>query len=339
MTGLAGVAVAGFLIAAVLAASPRHGIAARIAAAVSAILLLPNVDSGGAWPCLALALGAAALASPLPCLLAAAGATLFALSPESPVSSVTPVVLALAAVLAGGGVSSTVRARAESEDGLAAPTAATGMVLVAFLLAANGAGLLRWRFALGDGPEALDLRGAGLLLGLALLAGLAGTLLMGARLLAPAVTGVEPLALRLLWPAATLAALAAGHVVQQGSRQRPAALAAGASTVALLVLLAGALTVVLVRRLGPAPAGAREGFERRAAAETAAAVALVWLAAAIAGVEGTTARGTYLSGATLTAVASGLLGLAALAPARFAGARRALLLAALTGAVLLPQTL
>jgi hypothetical protein len=341
VSSLAGTAVLGFLVAAGLAGSPRHGLAARIAAAASATLLLPRVDAAGAWPGLALAAGAVALASPLPCLLAAAGATLTALSPESSTATTAPLFLALAATFAGGAVSSSVRSRVESDRGLSAATAGAGVALVAFLMGSQGGGLLRWTFALGEGAESLPLRGAGLLLGLALLAALGGTLLLGARLLTPAVSAAEPLAFQLLWPAATLVTLAAGHAVVQGARQRPEALAASASTIALLLLLAGALVITLLRRLLPPAAGSSEAsaLETRARRETAVATALVWVAAAVAGVEGMTTRGSYLSTTTLSVAACGLLGLAALAPTRFPTARRTLLLAALAAAVLLPQTL
>jgi len=342
VSALAGLAVPGFLAAAVLAVlSPRFGVAARIAAAVSALFLLPLVDVSGAWPFLALAVGAAALASPLPCLLAAAGATLVALGPESPTGPLAASCLGLAAALAGGAVSSSVRGRAGKGGDPSTVAAVGGAALVAFLLSQNGGGLLRWTFALGGGTERLDLRGAGLLLGLALLAGLAGTLLLVARLLAPAVTGSRLLGLRLLLPAAALAALAAGHVVLQGARQRPEALAAGASTIALLVLLTGALAATLLCSLrSPAADAAADAidWEPRAVRETALATALVWLGAAISGIEGSRIEGTYLTPTTLAVVAYGLLGLAALAPTRFPGARRLLLLVFLTGAVLLPQT-
>src|SRR5262249_60113326 len=114
----------------------------------------------------------------------------------------------------------------------------------------------------GGGPRSL--RGAGLLLGLALLNGLAGTLLETARVLAPKVSGAARLGTRCLWPSATLAVLAAGHIAFRGARQREEALAAGASSVALLVLLAGALAAALLRRLATPSAAATDAadFER-----------------------------------------------------------------------------
>lgn len=122
--------------------------------------------------------------------------------------------------------------------------------------------------------------------------------------------------------------------------------AAGAALVALLVRLDGGgvlLTGALVATLGcvlvahvPAVPPAENP---RAARETALAVALTWLAVALAGWEGWRAEGTYFCRSAAGAAAAGLFGFGGLAPTGLPGTRRLLLLVALAAAVLFPEAL
>ncbi len=336
MTVAAALSSAGFLAAAVGSAlGPRFSTGARALAAVSALVFLPEIDAPSSWPFLALAAGAALLGSPLPCVLAAAGSFRMLLHPESASVSVTPALMALAAALAAGALSSTLRVRCENGAEPSDLVGAAGAALVALLVSADGGALLRWGFALGSGPARLELRGAGLVLGLALLASLGGTLLLAAHRLAPSVAGAREWGLRLMVPGAALALLGAAHVALQGLRQGEA-LAGEAEGLVALVLVSGALATALAfaYRTPPPPSG--NGWTERA---TALAVGLAWLAVAAAGWECWRSEGTYLCPRAATAAAAGLLGLGALAPGALPGTRRLLLVAGLALAVLFPHAL
>jgi hypothetical protein len=335
LTVAAATSAAGFLAAAVAAAlGPPLRVAARVLAALSAlVLLLPGIE---VRPSVALALGAAALASPLPCVLAAAGSVLVLVFPEATAGSVASVVLGFAAALGAGAASSTLEARLV-EGKPAWPIAGlAGAGLVTLLLRLDGGAVLRWGFALGSGPARIELRGAGLLLGLALLASLGGTLLVIAHRLAPAVEGACELGLRLLLPGASLALLAVPHVILEGFRQGREMLATEADVLVGLVVLGGALAVALATSLRMGPGVASPSAEGWAERETAIAASLVWLAAALTGWECWRSEGAYLCARAATAVSIGLVGLAATAPTALVGTGRALLLAALVLAVLFP---
>jgi hypothetical protein len=335
LTAAAALSAAGFLAAALAAAlGPPLRVAARVLAALSAlVLLLPGIE---VRPAVALALGAAALASPLACVLAAAGSLLVLVFPEAAGGTAASVVLGFAAALACGAVWSTLDARL-AEGKPAWPLAGVaGAGLVLLLLRLDAGAVLRWGFALGSGPARVEMRGAGLLLGLALLASLGGTLLVVAHRLAPAVEGTRELGLRLLLPGATLVLLAVAHVALQGLRQGREVLAAEADDLVGLVVLAGALAAALAASLRPAPAAVSAAAEGWAERETAVAVSLVWLAAALAGWECWRAEGTYLCARAAVAVSAGLVGLAATVPTGLVATRRVLLLAALVLAVLFP---
>jgi len=183
------------------------------------------------------------------------------------------------------------------------------------------------------GASRLELPGAGLLLGLALLACLGGTLLLLAHFLAPGVAGARLLGLRFLLPGAALCVLAVAHITLQGLLQKKDALAAAVTDVAALVLLTGVLACALARDLADIPASSPP-HDARAARETALAVALTWLALAVAGGEGWRAAGTYLGPSVARVASAGLFGFAAVVPTRLPGTRRLLLLAGLVGAAL-----
>ncbi len=338
MSLAAALSVPCLLAAAVLSAlGPRFAVAARVLAAASALLLLTLVESPSSWPFLALALGASALASPLPCVLATAGATLAAVRPDAAGLPLAAVVLALGAAAAAGAVSSSVRAQLETGADPARLAALAGFALVVLLLTVDGGRVLRWSFGLGGGGGRLELPGASLLLGLALLACLGGTLLLLAHSLAPAVSGARLLGLRLLLPGATLAALAAAHTGLRGFLRQKEALAAGADSLAALVLLTSALAVALVRVWASDASSPVDG--RLAERETAVAAALAWVAVTAAAWGGWRDEGTYLTREAATMASGGLIGLAAIVETRLPGARRLLLFATLAATVLFPEAL
>jgi hypothetical protein len=339
LTVAASLSTAGFLAAAVgFALGPRFSRAARALAAVAALLFLPGIDSPSTWPLLALAGGAALLGSPLPSVLAAAGSYRLLLQPELSSVSAAPAFMALAAAVAAGALSSTLRARGEDGGTASDLAAAAGGALVLVLVSADGGALLRWGFALGSGPERVEMRGAGLVLGLALLASLGGTLLLAAHRLAPSVAGARGLGLQLLLPGAALSLLGAAHVAWQGVRRGTAALGEEADLLVALVLVAGALATALAsafRTPSESPSSATLGAER----ETALAVGLAWLAVAAVGGDCWRTEGTYLCPRAAAAAAAGLFGLAALAPGALAVTRRLLLAAGLVLPVLFPGVL
>ncbi len=340
MSLAAGLAVPGFLAAAAFSVlGSRFAVTGRVLAVLSVLLLLPVIEARSSWPFLALAAGAAALGSPLPSVLAAAGATLAALHPEAAGAPIAPVFLGLAAALAAGSVSSSVRARRDKGADPAGLVAFAGAALVALLLTLDGGRVLRWAFGLGAGTSRLELPGAGLLLGLAFLACLAGTLLLVAHRLAPAVSGARLLGLRFLLPGAAFGVLATVHIWRQGLLQKEDALAAGAAGMAALVLLMGVLMAALARVLAADLPAASPAERPLAARETALAVALTWLAVGVAGWESWRAEGTYLTRNVVTVTSAGMLGLAATAETRVPGARRLLLLVTLAAAVLFPEAL
>jgi hypothetical protein len=340
LTIAAALSSAGFLAAALCSAlGSRLALAGRILAGVSALALLPGIDVPSRWPAMALAAGAAAFASPLPCLLAAAGSLLVLVQPETARVALAPALLALAAALAAGALSSTLRARFDEGAETMGLLAAAGAALVALLLSLDGAAVLRWGFALGSGPSRLELRGAGLLLGLTLLFSLGGTLLLAAHRMAPSVPGVRELGLRLLLPGAALALLSAGHITLQGARRGSEALAGEADALVALVLVSGTLAAALGHTVSHSVSATSPSGTGWAERETALAASVAWVAAGVAGWECWQTQGTYLCPGAATAAAAGVLGVTAIAPTALPGTRRLLLLASLILAVLFPGLL
>jgi hypothetical protein len=222
-------------------------------------------------------------------------------------------VAALALALAAAAVQAAVDA--SSAD----PRGAGGAVLAVTLIVLDGGRILRWRYGLGAGADRLELPGAALVLGLALLVALAGTLAMAAHLVS---SGPAPLARllgqRLLVLAAGLAGLGMAVVVAQGLSRGRQALATGALDLAALLVSTGLLVLGLTRLLAPvaAPVAAVRGARRERLLRGAAALALV--AAAMAGVESWRMDGSYATPAVAEAVSVGVLGLVAVQPTRFA---------------------
>jgi hypothetical protein len=228
-------------------------------------------------------------------------------------------VAALALTLAAAAVQAAVDARSADPRGAGWTAALGGAVLAVTLIVLDGGRILRWRYGLGAGADRLELPGAALVLGLALLVTLAGTLAMAAHLLS---CGPAPrarlLGQRLLVLAAGLAGLGVAVVVAQGLSRAPQALATGALDVAALLVSTGLLVLGLTRLLGPvAPeVAAVRGARSERLLRWAAALALV--AAAAAGVESWRREGSYATPAVAEAVSVAVLGLVAVQPTRFA---------------------
>jgi hypothetical protein len=225
--------------------------------------------------------------------------------------------LVAALALAAAAVQAAVDARAADPRGAGWTAALGGAVLAVTLIVLDGGRILRWRYGLG--ADRLELPGAALVLGLALLVTLAGTLAMAAHLLS---SGPAPqarlLGQRLLVLAAGLAGLGVAVVVAQGLSRGRQALATGALDVAALLVSTGLLVLGLTRLLAPvAPEVASvRGARSERLLRWAAALALV--AAAAAGVESWRMEGSYATPAVAEAVSAAVLGLVALQATRFA---------------------
>jgi hypothetical protein len=317
------------------AAFSGHGTGAslgvtRVLAALGALALLPGMGEPASWPGAALAAGAVALATPLPCLLAAGGAAHLYLRPAVTAEPSGALALAgFAAALAAGGLSAEARARLSGGAGAAGAAAAGGAALCLSLATLDGGRVLRWAFGLGSGPARLELPGAGFLLGLTLLASWAGTVSLAAHLLAPSVVGARTLGQRLLILAGGLASLGIGFILFQGLGQGPEALAESATGVVGCSLAAGLLVLGLKALLESPGAVDPSPRETSAGLTGRLATLLALLAVAAAGGEGWLRQGTYATPFVSAAVAAGLLGLAALEPARLVLTRRAAFLASL----------
>jgi len=302
----------------------------RVLAALGALALLPGITEPGSWPAAALAAGAVAVGTPLPSLLAAGGAALLYLRPVVVAAPSAALTLAgLAAALAAGSLSAETRARLSGGADAGGAAVAGGAALCLSLVTLDGGRVLRWAFGLGTGPARLELPGAGLLLGLTLLASWAGTVALSAHLLAPSVAGARTLGRRLLILAAGLASLGIGFTLFQGLGRGSEALAAGATRVVGCALATGLLVLGLKALLAtpgkadPAPRETGAGLLGRLAA------LLALVAAGAAGGEGWLRQGTYATPFVSAGVAAAILGLTALEPSRLVLTRRVAFLAAL----------
>jgi len=303
-------------------------------AALAGILLLFAGARPAARPAAVLAFAAAVLVPRgLACLLAAAAAVVAAVRPAPPAIpgfAAWPLVAALALALAA----SALQAAAEESGsprrlGAAREAALGGAVLVLSMMIVDGGRILRWRYGLGAGAARIELPGAALVLGLALLVSLAGALSMTVHLLAPSTRRSRAglVGQRLLVLGAGLGGLGVAVVAGQGLGHNAESLATGARDLAAMFLAVGVLILALIGLLAApaapeAAAGARVDPTSERALRLAAAAAL--LAAATAGFEGWRAEGTYATTTMAEAASAALLGLVAVQPTRLGLARAAL---------------
>jgi hypothetical protein len=336
MTLLAALGALAFLAAALSGLlAPSRIAVARVLAGLGAAALLPSLESAASWPALAVAVGGAALASPLPCLLASASAFALGLrslaeGPADVTGAGGPAVAAAAAAVALGALEPAFGARLRAGADTAWAGLAGGVLLVGALLRLGKGSLLRWSLAFGDGSTRLPLRGAALVLGLALIALLLGVLALGAHRLAPATAWARILGQRTLLLGAGLTFLGVGLAVARGSGRSPEALAAGSGPLAALLFGATVLTAGLLLMLGAAGGAATGPFGSAGRdGRQALALALALLALAVGGYEAWQAVGSYDTPRTAALGAAVLLGLAARQEARFEMARQLAFLAAL----------
>jgi hypothetical protein len=319
---LAGLAL---LIAALVPpALPHRVLVARGLGAAGVLGLLVSGGGAGGGPFVLLAAAAAVVATPLPLAVAAGGAALVALRPEATVA-VASVTAGLAAAAAAAAVETSAPVQPAGRERPSRPVLGAGAVLVLLLASVGHGMLLGWSFVVdGEGVRG-SLPGAGVALGFALLAGLAGLCLLAGATLVPEATAVRPVAVGALWVAFALGVVGEGIALVRALDLSPGSLGDGAPTLALLVAATGALGTVLVAHRHPVELPGAAG---RAALATRVAAALAVASLVAAGVEGWWREGSYATGLTAAAGGAALLGLAALEPGRGATARRLALLAA-----------
>ncbi len=235
-----------------------------------------------------------------------------------------PAVLLGALLLLGGAGTALVRAvrspaRAAPVDRLllAATALLAGLALV------DGGGPLAWSFGVPTvGGGRVPLEGVGVLLGLALIGALAGTLLLTAEKLG-GEAGVRPLARAALWTAVGVGAAAVAlAAVRIADLPRGLGLAGARPVVGVVFALA--LPAAALRVRGRAA-------ERLFSLGLPALAVLALLVAVAAGIHSTVAHGTYATLLVAASASTALLALAAVEATGLAGLRfLALLLAFLT---------
>jgi hypothetical protein len=332
---LPGFAAVACLVAAFIALlRPDDGSARRerILAVIAAVAMVPSLEEPSSWPFVALVVGAAVFATPLPCLLGAAAAAMAALAAPAPESQAigAPVLAALALAAGAASLGSEGAARLRSGADRAWPAVWAGIAFC-IALAIRGAGQgLAGRFTLGAPEARAVIPGAGVLVGLALVATLAGSLALLTHLLTPK-TPSEPVrrfGQGALVLGAGLGVLAVGFVGFRGSRF-PEALATGAAGLAGLMLAVAGLVAALFVLIGPPPSGEAARWARQAGLEATIGSGLSVGAAGAAGLEGWLRLGTYATPLTAAAASAALLALAVREPTKLGLAKKALWLLAL----------
>lgn len=306
-------------------ALPHRILVARGLGAAGVLGLLASGGGAGGGPFVLLAAAAAVVATPLPLALAAGGATLVAFRPVATVA-IASVTAGLAAAMAADAVEASARAHTAPRERPAGLLLGAAAVLVLLLASAGHGMLLGWTFVVGREGARGSLPGAGVALGFALLAALAGVCLLAGATLVPEATPVRPVGVAALWAAFLLALVGESIAHVRALHLPPGSLGDGAATLAVLLAATGALGAVLVAHHDPVESPGAAG---RAALATQVAAALAVASLLAAGAESWWREGSYSTGLTAAAGGAALLGLAALEPTRAATARRFALLAAL----------
>jgi len=335
----------GFLAAATVAAcSAAAGRAplvrlARGIAIGAAVPLLFLVSRGPALPFVVLA-AVAAFPQPEPLALAlAAGAAILAgLAPAAGVASVGLAVAGGAAALAAHAVGRSVSSHLASGRDPAWPSSLGGAAACSLVVAIDGGHALRWGYGVASADARVDAPDAGLLLGLTLLASLAGALLLGADAAAvtegpPASALARQLGRRALLLASGLAVISAGLLFRAAgwAEGRPLG---GATDLAAVVAAAALLASVVPSLLAERVAGDSVDDEQSGAVISRMVVVAALAATLAAGVEGWMRAGTYLTPLTQRLLSASLVAFAAAETERFRAGLRALALAALVVALL-----
>jgi hypothetical protein len=224
------------------------------------------------------------------------------------------------------------------------PASAAGLAATGAFVAVDGGHALRWSYGVASGPARIEAPDAGLVLGLALLASLAGALLLGADAFAipasPAggpATSASPLARmlgrRALLLASGLTLIAAGLVFRVSAGGDVIPLDAARDLGALMAaaaLLAGAVPPLLAE--GASGDAADEDQAGNVISRLVVVVALIAVLAAAA--EGWLRTGTYLTPLTARLVSAALVAFAASETVHLRALARTLALAGLLLAIL-----
>jgi len=224
--------------------------------------------------------------------------------------------------------------------GIPGRTGATGA-----FVALDGGRALRWGYGVVSGPSRIEAPDAGLVLGVALLASLAGTLLLGADALAvPASAGgpqttASPLARmlgrRALLLAAGLSLIGAGLVFRVSAGGDLIPLDA-ARDLGALMAAAGLLACAVPPLLAERASGDAVDEDQAGNVISRLVVVVALVAVVAAAAEGWLRTGTYLTPLTARLLAAALVAFAASETTHLRGVARVLALAGLVLAILKP---
>jgi hypothetical protein len=321
---------AAFVALAQLTHAPQRAV--RILSVLAALAMVPSLEEPSSWPWVALVAGAAGFATPLPCLFGAAAAamTAFGATPVQPGAVGAPVLAAMAFTAGAASVGSEGAAWLRAGADRAWPAVLAGLAL-SLVAAFQGDGQsLAWRFSLGPPEARASIPGAGVLVGLALVVSLAGSLALLAHLLTPETPSapVRRFGQGALVLGAGLGVLAGGFVLFRGFRV-PDGLQASAGVLVALWLATALLIAALVVLIGPPRSGEAEPVARHAALEARIGCALAVAAAGVAGFEGWLRLGSYATPLTASAASAAVLALGAQEPTMLGLPRKALWLVVL----------
>jgi hypothetical protein len=218
------------------------------------------------------------------------------------------------ALLLAAGVALSIRPRrAVAPDATA--VVLPGGVLVGLLLLAGRGSVLSWTLVVSTEAGPVPLPGVGVLLGVTLVAALAGTLLLLAGLVSGLIARVASFGRGALWAAAGTAAAALALAIVRASD-----LPQAGAAVLPLGALAVALAWLVVSLLAPKKAAALRALLAPVALPVAV-LAAVAIAIAVA-VSGVLRDGTYATSSAAACASAALLGLSALEPTRAGELRR-----------------
>lgn len=326
----AAAALAAALVALARGATPPAK-AERMLAVLAAVAMVPSLEEPSSWPWVALVAGGAVFATPLPCVFAAAAAAMAALgAPSRPEAVGAPVFAAMALAAGAASLGSEGAARQRSGADRAWPAVWGGFAVCLAAAIPGGGESLSWRFSLGAAEARVDIPGAGLLVGLALVVTLAGSLALLAHLLTPQTpsTPVRRFGQGALVLGAGLSIVAFAFILLRGSGF-PEALTASAPSLVGLMLATTWLVAGLVVLLGPPSSGDAQPWASQAALEARVGGSLAVAAAGVAGLESWLRLGSYATPFTATAASAALLALAVLEPTKLGALKKALWLVAL----------
>jgi len=352
--GIAAIAAAvGFLAASIVAtvgaaaARPSLRRIARGIGIVAALPLLLLASRPSAQPLVAFAV-VAALPQPQPLALAlAAGAALMAgLTPSIGLASPALALAGVAAAMAAHALGRSLSAYLARGRDMAWPASAAGALAGGLVIGLDGGRALRWGYGVvAAGPVRTEAPDAGLVLGLALLASLAGALLLGADALAvpgspaspppPASPLARMLGRRALMLAAGLSLIAAGLVFRAAGGSESFSLDV-TTDLGALVVAAGLLSCAVPPLLAERTSG--DAFDDEQAGTVISRLVVVVALAAVlaAAAEGWLRTGTYLTPLTARLLSASLVAFAASETVRLHAAARVLALVGLVLAVLRP---